>query len=469
MKFWDDLSPAHKKWAVIAAMATFIVGIALATDDKGKRAVKKNPKENLVENVLTTRDTREVGLNNLAAQISHLQKSLHDMNGSLDKNDRRLDRLETKQINPVSIERQVAQMAAEVAKLNGTIKEKSEGLADAQHQIQQLRAQVTDIYTKPNTENGQLLIDGSQIPKSPESQTNGNPVQAQQEVISKDPKVREFESQFDQSLLPKPPGDKEGGESQEIPYALSEIAFADVTQESLIPESEKESSKTSAKDEDENKLQIPMGSILSGKLINGLDAPTGQAARKDPFPVVLRVRKEALLPNYYTADIRDCHVILSGYGDLSTERVMLRLEGVSCVSEDGFVMESKAEGYATGSDGKAGVRGRLVSRSGQMIANSILAGSLSGFASAFGQVPIPVVNTNPSQGQQQIDYASQLTTAGVNNGLMKGAQSGLERVADYFLDVAESIFPILELDAQREIDIILTRGISLPLPSRGRG
>lgn len=67
--------------------------------------------------------------------------------------------------------------------------------------------------------------------------------------------------------------------------------------------------------------------------------------------------------------MRECFVLLAGYGDLSSERAYLRGETVSCVLLDGSVIETR-QGYAAGEDGKAGVRGRLVTKQGQFIARA---------------------------------------------------------------------------------------------------
>ena len=53
----------------------------------------------------------------------------------------------------------------------------------------------------------------------------------------------------------------------------------------------------------------------------------------------------------------------------------LRGETISCVREDGGVIETRLDSYAVGEDGKAGIRGRLVSKQGQLVAKSMMADS----------------------------------------------------------------------------------------------
>src|SRR3546814_3455429 len=104
---------------------------------------------------------------------------------------------------------------------------------------------------------------------------------------------------------------------------------------------------------------------------------------RSPFPSLIRIKNEAILPNRFRADFRECFLIAGGWGDLSSERAYLRAERLSCVRNDGSVLESSLEAYATGEDGKAGIRGRLVSKQGQILERSLMAGFMQCVASAF--------------------------------------------------------------------------------------
>ncbi len=204
--------------------------------------------------------------------------------------------------------------------------------------------------------------------------------------------------------------------------------------------------------------------MITGSLINGMDAPTNQGARREPFPATLRIDKEAILPNQYRADVRECFVVIGGYGDLSSERAYLRSETLSCVREDGGVIESLLDAYAVGEDGKAGVRGRLVSKQGQIIAKSMMAGFLGGLSKAFDINPIPAINTNPSN---QTSYQSVFSNDLFQGAAVKGASQALDRIAQFYIDMAKDIFPVIEVDAGRQIDLIVTRGVTLQLRSKG--
>jgi conjugal transfer pilus assembly protein TraB len=211
--------------------------------------------------------------------------------------------------------------------------------------------------------------------------------------------------------------------------------------------------------EESEELYIPAGSIISGVMLNGLDAATGRGARKDPFPVVVRVQKDAILPNLYNADVKECHATLAGYGELSSERAYLRGETFSCITKNGEVIDEAFPSYAVGEDGKAGIRGRLVSKAGSLIAKTALAGLAAGVAEAFDTSPVPTIRTGDVG--DEMTFQDNFSSDAARHGLSSGASAAMTRLADYYMDMADQIFPVIEVDAGRQIDIVLTSGFKL--------
>jgi hypothetical protein len=203
--------------------------------------------------------------------------------------------------------------------------------------------------------------------------------------------------------------------------------------------------------------RLPATSILTGTLITGLDASTATQSRRDPFPVLLRLQKTAILPNRYQADVRECFVLLAGYGDLSSERAYLRGETVSCVLLDGSVIETRLQGYAAGEDGKAGVRGRLVTKQGQFIARALMIGFIEGVADVLQQGDTVTLGLSQSQNDE-----------GGNpwgSAALRGTGNALDRIAQFYIDQAYNLFPVIEIDAGRQLDIVLTGHLDMPLPN----
>ncbi|HAR80183.1 MAG TPA: hypothetical protein DCR21_05060 [Succinivibrionaceae bacterium] len=222
-------------------------------------------------------------------------------------------------------------------------------------------------------------------------------------------------------------------------------------------------------------LYIPVGSMLKGVLLTGLYAPTGANSRKDPFPVVLRVQDEMIMPNLRRADLRECFLTLSGYGDLSSERAMMRGETISCIANDNSILETTLASYAVGEDGKAGVRGKLIVRNGKALRNAMLAGFASGLGNAFQTQSVPKLDIS---GSSSTTYTSAFSAKSLNNGLFSGASSALEKLADYYMKMADQTLPVIEIAAGREITVAVTAGTDLktkrdadgnPVSTSGRG
>lgn len=139
----------------------------------------------------------------------------------------------------------------------------------------------------------------------------------------------------------------------------------------------------------------------------------------------------------------------------------MRSENLSCVRHDGQVIESKLEAYIVGSDGKVGIPGRLVSKQGQMIAQSLIAGTLGGIGQSLGRSRVPSLNINPGAGQDiyQEDSVSSIAQGGLAGGLA----TSTNMIAKFYLDMAKETFPVVEVPAGEVVTVIVTRGSNLPL------
>ncbi len=200
---------------------------------------------------------------------------------------------------------------------------------------------------------------------------------------------------------------------------------------------------------------VPSGSFFRAALLGGLDAPTGGQAQSNPHPVLMRVQDNAFLPNRYRFQIKECHTLGASHGDISSERAYIRLESLSCVRHDGRAIDVPVKGYVVGEDGKAGMRGRLVSKQGQVLANALVSGIGAGIGQAFQQ-SATTYSTSPLGTIGTVDTGKQLQ-AGIGTGVGKA----LDRLSQYYITLAEKMFPIIEVDAGRTVDVVFTKGFSL--------
>ena len=200
---------------------------------------------------------------------------------------------------------------------------------------------------------------------------------------------------------------------------------------------------------------IPAGSFGQAVLLSGLDAPTGGLAERNPHPVLLELIDNGNLPNRYRHRVKQCRVIGSGTGNISDERAYIRLERLTCVLKNGDIISEVATGTITGEDGKNGLRGNLVTKQGQLIANAFWAGSLSNIGGAIAQ-SYTAVATSPAGTVSTLDPNKVL-----ESGVASGVGGTMEKIADWYFKRAEETYPIIEISAGRIVNLFLTEDLAL--------
>lgn len=201
---------------------------------------------------------------------------------------------------------------------------------------------------------------------------------------------------------------------------------------------------------------IPAGTYVRIVVLNGLDAPTGGSAQSSPAPVLLKIIDSATMANGYKANLAGCILTANGYGEVSSERANIRLDRLSCISDNGGAIDIAVKGYVAGEDGKSGMRGRLVTKTGQILANALLAGIGSGIGQAFSASSTSTT-TNPFGGTtQNVNPGKELQA-----GLSAGVGKAFDTLAKYYVTLADKTFPIIEVDGARVADVVFSRGFTL--------
>lgn len=201
---------------------------------------------------------------------------------------------------------------------------------------------------------------------------------------------------------------------------------------------------------------IPSGTFFRSVLLGGVDAPTGgEAQSASPHPVLMRVTDFAQLPNRFKYNFRECFITGQAYGDISAERAYIRLQNLSCVGTDGRAIDMPVRGYVAGEDGKTGVRGQVVTKQGQILANALLAGVLGGLGRGISE-SFKVTNDTAFGTTTSVSGGNQYK-AGVADGVGNAA----DRLAQYYIKLADKVFPVIEVNAGRTVDVVLTQGIEI--------
>lgn len=200
---------------------------------------------------------------------------------------------------------------------------------------------------------------------------------------------------------------------------------------------------------------IPAGAFAKAVLLGGVDASTSVQSQSDPRPVLLRVVDHGNLPRRFQSDLKACHILASSYGDLSSERVYMRLEKLTCTERlTGEISETQVAGYVVGEDGRAGIRGVVADRAGPVLRDSLVGGFLSGVGQFFSiQQQKTDFPTSPFAAAPAL-APGQMLTAGAASGVSKA----LDKYADFYIKRLEQLQPVLQVAAGRQVDLVFTEG-----------
>ena len=207
---------------------------------------------------------------------------------------------------------------------------------------------------------------------------------------------------------------------------------------------------------------IPAGSFVKAILLSGVEASTATQSSGNPRPIVLELIDHASLPNAFRASVKNCRLIGAATGDISSERVEIRLESMSCIESDTMkITQGTMSGFVSGEDGRAGLRGRVVIKDRELMMNSLIGGMLGGASQAVSQLANPVSSFNPMTGdvsktQNSMDLLKQ---AGG-----QGASGALDRYAKYHIERAESLQPVIQVSSNRIVDVVFTASFNFAAP-----
>jgi conjugal transfer pilus assembly protein TraB len=198
---------------------------------------------------------------------------------------------------------------------------------------------------------------------------------------------------------------------------------------------------------------IPAGTTVRALLVSSVDAPVGIHCPANPQPIKLRILDNGHLPKGVEVELKGGIVIGSAYGDLSSERVFIRLERLTQVRADGEFVETQIAGFVSGEDGRYGVRGLVVDKAAKMVLNATASGLLSG-ASQFLQATVNYQNVHNATKGLPNNLAWDL----IKEGSLCGCTNSAEILSEYFIKKAEQVQPVIEVAAGRIVDITFTQG-----------
>ncbi|WP_103727280.1 TrbI/VirB10 family protein [Novosphingobium sp. HII-3] len=204
---------------------------------------------------------------------------------------------------------------------------------------------------------------------------------------------------------------------------------------------------------------LPPNSMAQAKVVVGVDAATNVRSQGDPLPVLLRITGPARSVfsdgKLLRTRVQGCMVNGAAYGDLSSEKVYVKLQRMTCPQPGGRYAVSEVKGFIS-FGGKVGLRGRVVSREGGLIGQAFLAGLAGGFGRGF------TANTNSIfQGANvSVDgKREQLSTGDIlKGGVGEGVSQAGDTVSNYLIERAEQYQPVIEMPTGADVEVVFLDG-----------
>ena len=209
---------------------------------------------------------------------------------------------------------------------------------------------------------------------------------------------------------------------------------------------------------------VPANAYTTAIVLVGVDMSTGIRLSADPKPILLRIISPAksVIENdsFAEIDLSGCLVNGSAHAELSSERVYVQLQKITCSFGDD-IFESPVKGYVA-QLGKVGVRGRVVSREGDVLSKALFSGILGGFGRGIARNTNRIFGSSGQDGASSLIPQDRLTSKEIaTGGLGEGLATAADTVSEYLIERAEQYQPVIEMPTGIEVNIVFLSGFHL--------
>lgn len=254
-------------------------------------------------------------------------------------------------------------------------------------------------------------------------------------------------TQASQPIIPPPTAFYQGGQ---YPVGQPQINVNPVLKQGLS------SMTIDYEDEQENiglpdLPYIPSGSFAKAMVIEGADANASVTGNSNPSPMQFRLTGKLIMPNNEEYDLSGCAVTAGVYGDISSERGLVRTDRLSC-KLFGHTIDMPFKGHVSFM-GKNGIKGEPVIRNGELVGYAFGGGFLEAVGSGFSKVGDTTVGIGASSTTTIADVA--------RSGVGGGVQQSGKMLSEYFIKRAEQYHPVIPIGAGIEITVVFQEGFQL--------
>lgn len=200
----------------------------------------------------------------------------------------------------------------------------------------------------------------------------------------------------------------------------------------------------------DSRFYVPSGAFSNAIILEGADANASVTAQTtNVAPMMFKLTGDLHLPaNTRSNKLKGCFVTAGTYGDISSERAIVRLERLSCVI-NGKHIDQAVQGHVA-FYGKNGIKGTPVMRNGKMLGLAFASGAMGGLGSAMSQVGSTTVGIGATNTVEVGDVARQ--------AMGGGASTAANKMADYYIQRAEQYHPVIPIGSANRVEVIFQNG-----------
>lgn len=213
---------------------------------------------------------------------------------------------------------------------------------------------------------------------------------------------------------------------------------------------ERKSYEKKGKSPSNGRFYVPSGSFSNAIILEGADANASVTAQTtDTKPMQFKLTGELHMPsNKRLSTLKGCFVTAATYGDISSERAIVRLKRLSCII-NGKHIDQEVQGHVA-FYGKNGIKGTPVMRNGKMLGLAFMSGALSSGGSAASQIG----STQVGMGAARVVGADEVLRSAVGGGVSTAAN----KLADYYIQRAEQYHPVIPIGSANRVEIVFQEG-----------
>ena len=199
---------------------------------------------------------------------------------------------------------------------------------------------------------------------------------------------------------------------------------------------------------------MPENTYFTGHLLTGIVISTAvNTADENPVPVTIQLTNRGNLhKDNQIKNISKCTISGSSKGDISSERVTIRLEKMVC-EENGSYITTQLVGQIYGPDGFNGIKGKVISTSSKHLKNALVGSMISGFSSSLKSNESMILSSGGLLSTEKKGPKDALQM-----GALSGSSNAGEKIADYYLNQAISMSPVLTIPPGIRVNAMLNKG-----------